>query len=72
MGELANISGKKAVNMFSKFGYSFARQTGSHIILKHEDRATISIPNHKEISPFLLKSLVKKSGISEQDFIKSK
>ncbi|MBI5323887.1 MAG: type II toxin-antitoxin system HicA family toxin [Ignavibacteriae bacterium] len=72
MGEFANISGEKAVRIFSKFGYIAGRQTGSHIIIYHETRPTLSVPNHKELSPFLLKSLIKKSGIEFRDFIDKK
>ncbi len=72
MGEFANISGSKAVQIFKKFGYSFSRQTGSHIIIAHDSRPTLSIPNHNEVSPFLLKSLIRKSGINPQEFLRNK
>jgi predicted RNA binding protein YcfA (HicA-like mRNA interferase family) len=51
MGILSNISGKKAVKIFMKFGYMLDHQTGSHIILFHPSRPTLSIPNHKELAP---------------------
>jgi len=51
---LANISGKTAANAFKKMGYEIARQTGSHIILRHEFRPTLTIPDHKELAPGLL------------------
>lgn len=31
----------------------------------------LSIPLHKEVAPFLLRSQVKKAGISLEDFIKA-
>jgi predicted RNA binding protein YcfA (HicA-like mRNA interferase family) len=45
--KLANISGKTAVRALKKMGYEIARQTGSHIILSHELRPTLTIPDHK-------------------------
>ena len=72
MGILANISGKQAVKIFQKFGYFIERQTGSHMILYHEFRATISVPNHKELAPGLLKGLIRKSGLSLEEFLKEK
>jgi len=72
MGILSNISGKKAVKVFSKFGYVVDHQTGSHIILYHTDKPTLSVPNHKELAPGLLRGLLRKSGISVNDFIKHK
>lgn len=54
MVRLANISGKKAVRAFMRLEYKVARQTGSHVILRHEDRPTLTIPNHRELAPGLL------------------
>jgi predicted RNA binding protein YcfA (HicA-like mRNA interferase family) len=50
LGILSNISGKEAVKVFQKFGYVLDHQTGSHMILYHESRLTLSIPNHKELA----------------------
>ena len=69
MGLLSNISGKKAVNIFCKFGYTISHQTGSHIILYHENKPTLSIPNHKELAPGLLRALLRKSGITVEEFL---
>ena len=72
MGRLSNISGKKAVKIFQKFGYTIDHQTGSHIILYHPSRATLSVPNHKELAPGLLRGLLRKSGITVEEFIDKK
>lgn len=69
MGLLSNISGRKAVSVFCKFGYIKSCQTGSHIILYQENKPTLSIPNHKELAPGLLRALLRKSGISVEDFL---
>lgn len=72
MGLLSNFSGKDAVRIFKKFGYKIDHQTGSHMILYHESRPTLSIPNHKELAPGLLRGLIRKSGLSVGDFLKAK
>ncbi|GBD92019.1 YcfA-like protein [bacterium BMS3Abin04] len=72
MGILSNFSGKSVVKIFKKFGYIPDHQTGSHIILFHKSKPTLSIPNHKELAPGLLRSLIRKSGISVEDFLKHK
>ncbi|MFH0974458.1 MAG: type II toxin-antitoxin system HicA family toxin [Spirochaetota bacterium] len=72
MGILSNISGKDAVRIFQKYGYNIDHQTGSHIILYHPSKPTLSIPNHKELAPGLLHGLIRKSGLTVQDFIKEK
>jgi predicted RNA binding protein YcfA (HicA-like mRNA interferase family) len=61
---LSNISGKKTIKNFEKFGYVVDHQTGSHIILYHAERPTLSVPNHKELAPGLLRGSIKKSGLT--------
>ena len=72
MGLLSNISGAKAAKIFKKFGYIIDHQTGSHIILYHEKKPTLSIPNHKELAPGLIRSLIRVSGISIEEFLEHK
>lgn len=72
MGILSNISGKEAVKIFEKFGYKLDHQTGSHMILYHNSKPTLSIPNHKELAPGLLRGLIRKSGLTVEEFLKAK
>jgi len=72
MGILSNMSGKEAVRIFQKFGYIVDHQTGSHIILYHESRPTLSIPNHNELAPGLLRGLIRKSGLTVEEFLEAK
>ena len=71
MPKLANISGKKAVKAFTKFGYTHVHTSGDHAILQKPGVSTLSIPLHKELSPFLLRSQVKKASIPIEDYIKA-
>lgn len=70
MGNLSNISGREAVKVFIKMGYEFKRQTGSHIILAHPSKYSLSVPNHKELAPGLLRSLIRHSGATIEEFLK--
>lgn len=72
MGKLLNISCKKAIKIFQKFGYSVDHQTGSHIILWHENKSTLSVPNHEELAPGLLRSLIRQAGITVDQFLEEK
>ena len=58
--------------MFKKFGYKFDHQTGSHMILYHRSKPTLSVPNHKELAPGLLRGLIRKAGLSVDEFIQAK
>jgi hypothetical protein len=42
------------------------------MILYHESRPTLSIPNHKELAPGLLRGLIIKSGLTVEEFLKAK
>lgn len=70
MGRLSNISGKDAVKVFSKIGYLLDHQEGSHMILYCDQpgRPPLSIPNHKELAPGLLRSQIKRAGLSVDEF----
>ncbi len=71
MPKLANISGRKAVKAFQKFGYLHVHTSGDHAILQKHGLPTLSIPLHKEVAPFLLKSQVKRGNIPLEAFIKA-
>jgi len=71
MPKLTNVSGKKAVKAFLKFGYVHDHTSGDHAILQKSGSPTLSIPLHKEVAQFLLKSQVKRAEISIENFIKA-
>lgn len=70
MGLLSNFFGKDVVKILKKFGYELHHQTGSHMILYHKNKNTLSVPNHKELAPGLLRSILKRGEISVEDFLK--
>jgi predicted RNA binding protein YcfA (HicA-like mRNA interferase family) len=69
LGRLSNISGKQAVKAFKKIGYRIDHQTGSHMILYHQERQTLSIPDHKELAPGLLRGIIRTSGLTVDEFL---
>ena len=72
MGRLSNISGKKVIKNFETFGCVVDHQTGSQIILYHATRPTLSVPNHKELAPGLLRGLIRKNGLTVEEFLTAK
>ena len=70
MGSLANISGKEAVRAFCKAGWQQQGQVGSHLMLtKPGVRANLSVPQHKELAVGTLRSLIRASGLTVDDFL---
>ena len=67
--QLPVISGREAARIFGKFGWTFDRQRGSHMILtKLGEYESLSVPNHKELGRGLLRSLIRDANITVQEF----
>jgi len=70
VGKLSGISGKRAVKALIQFGYAVDHQTGSHMILYHPEKPPLSVPNHRELAPGLLRGLLRKSQIDVDEFLR--
>lgn len=69
MPTLPRLSGKEVVRVFEKLGWKIARQKGSHIIMVKDDNvATLSVPDHKEVAKGTLRSLIRSSGLTVAEF----
>jgi predicted RNA binding protein YcfA (HicA-like mRNA interferase family) len=64
------VSGREAVRAFAKIGYREDRQTGSHIILRHQDppHRRLTVPDHKELAKGTLRSLIREAGLTVEEF----
>lgn len=70
MGKLANISGKEAARAFVKAGWLMRGQVGSHLVLtKSGERANLTVPQHAELAPGTLRSLIRTAGLSVDEFL---
>jgi predicted RNA binding protein YcfA (HicA-like mRNA interferase family) len=70
MGILSNISGKQAVSAFAKAGWRKAGQGGSHLVMtKPGVKTNLSIPQHRELGPGLMRSLIHDAGMSVKEFL---
>ncbi|HMN18120.1 MAG: type II toxin-antitoxin system HicA family toxin [Ignavibacteriaceae bacterium] len=66
---LHNINGKDAVKVFVKFGGVERKGKGDHINIKMPNGMIVTIPGSKELKIGLLKSVIKKAGLTEEEFI---
>lgn len=70
MPRLPVISGRDAVRAFERAGWKVSRREGSHIILtKAGMTITLSIPDHREIRRGTLRSLIRKAGLTIEEFM---
>ena len=68
--KLPRISGAEAVKALQRAGWHVARQKGSHVIMTHPGSIySLSIPQHAELGPGLLRDLIRKAGLTVADFI---
>jgi predicted RNA binding protein YcfA (HicA-like mRNA interferase family) len=72
MPQLPLISGREAVRIFGRFGWQIARQRGSHIILVKEGaRATLSVPDHKQVARGTLRGLIRAASLTIDEFLEA-
>jgi predicted RNA binding protein YcfA (HicA-like mRNA interferase family) len=64
------MSGRDVVKAFAKVGRQMVRQRGSNMILgKDGHMATLSVPDHREIAKGTLRSLIRSSGLTVEQFL---
>ena len=64
-----DISGDQAVRALIRLRFERQRQTGSHVILRKENR-TVVVPQHRPIKPGTLKGLLEQAAVSLDAFRK--
>ena len=70
MPKVPRISGREAVRAFQRAGWTVARQTGSHVILRKADAAfRLSIPMHDLVGVGLLRDQIARAGLTVEEFI---
>lgn len=68
-GGLKLCSGAEAVRKFQRAGWVVRRQKGSHVMMTKEGyEYTLSIPQHSELGPGILRKLIKQAVLSVGEF----
>lgn len=66
--ELRGIKGKEAIKAFIRAGGIERSGKGDHINIKMPNGMTITIPGKGELKIGLLKSAIRKAGLTEEQF----
>ncbi|MFH1824936.1 MAG: type II toxin-antitoxin system HicA family toxin [Candidatus Firestonebacteria bacterium] len=75
MPKLPRVSGKETIRAIRRAGFRIFDQTGSHVYLNKFDgdrfgpRVTVPIHGNKTLAPKTLKSVLKASNLSIEEFI---
>jgi predicted RNA binding protein YcfA (HicA-like mRNA interferase family) len=71
MPPLPVISGSEAIKAFQRAGWHVDRQRGSHVVLLKTGRiASLSVPQHKELAPGTLRSLIRTAEMTVEEFLR--
>jgi len=67
---LPRVSGREVVKALAKVGYEQDRQRGSHIILRRETypHRRVVVPDHKEVAKGTLRSIIRETGLTVDEF----
>ncbi len=65
------ISGARCIAVLRQFGYSEARQSGSHVRLVCEGRAPVTVPRHGTLKRGTLRSILRVAEISVEEFVEA-
>ena len=69
MNELPRLSGRECMKALGKAGFLFIRQKGSHMILRRSQPfAQVVVPDHKELDRGTLRSIIRQSGFTVEEF----
>jgi predicted RNA binding protein YcfA (HicA-like mRNA interferase family) len=70
MSKLPQISGRECVAALIKTGFYKKKQEGSHIIMRRDSPFSQTVvPDHKEIAKGTLRAILRKTGLSIDEFI---
>lgn len=71
MSKLPVVSGPDVVKALAKIGYQFDHQRGSHIVLRQSSAPfrRVTVPNHKEIAKGTLRSIIRETGLTVDEFV---
>ena len=62
-------SGKDAIRAFERAGWIVDRQRGSHVsLIQPGNPVVLTVPLHRELGPGLLRDLIRKAGLTVEEF----
>ena len=71
MGRLRIFSGREVCHLLAANGFAEVRRRGSHIVMQKRltgATVTVIVPDHKELKPGTLTSIIRQSGLDRNLF----
>jgi len=64
-----DVSTERAVKVFQKAGFWISKTSGKHVGMTN-GRRKITIPRHRRLNPYTLKSIIRDAGLTDLKFKK--
>jgi predicted RNA binding protein YcfA (HicA-like mRNA interferase family) len=61
------LSAKKVIKILENIGYSMSNSSGSHRVFSCRNNH-VTVPDHKEIQTGTLRSIIRQTGLSTEEF----
>lgn len=71
MGRRRVLSGKEVIDILAAHGFQEVRRRGSHVVMQMrlpDTTITVPVPDHKELKPGTLASIIRQSRLSRSVF----
>jgi len=62
------VSGQDTVRALSTIGFELISQRGSHVKLRNKEGRTVIVPMHRELAPGTLRSILRQTALSVDEF----
>ena len=74
MGSIPVLKAKEVAAILELLGFNEIRQKGSHKQFRHPDGRVTTVPFHqgRDISPILLKQIIKDIGLTVEEFMRNR
>ena len=71
MGSLPVLKPKETARILENLGFVQVRQRGSHRQFRHPDGRQTTVPDHssRDLSPILLRQIIKDIGLTPDEFL---
>jgi len=70
VSKLPVINGRDCVAALQRAGFVIRRQTGSHIIMRHDEPfIQVTVPNHRTLKRGMLARIIKDAGLTVEEFL---
>jgi predicted RNA binding protein YcfA (HicA-like mRNA interferase family) len=68
---LPALTGRRVIAVLQTRGFVVARQSGSHVILKHQDGRRVTVPVHagRDLGRGLLRQIMRDGDLAVDDFV---